>query len=138
MLALVLVAPLLAVELDRGSEHAALAGTSAILEAPVPLTTKVPLALDLREGLRLAQKGELPDLDAAFDERGAQTDARVAKLRDDLLSSIENALTRSFRTSFALSALLALLALVPATLIRRRRTLAVTGRRAGSRAPSPS
>jgi predicted MFS family arabinose efflux permease len=121
VLALVLVAPLLAVELDEGSEHAALAGASAILEAPVPLETKVPLALDLRDGLRKAQKGELPDLDAAFDERGAQTDERVAELRDTLLSSIQDALTRSFRTSYALSALLALLALVPAALMRPRR-----------------
>ena len=62
----------------------------------------------------------MPDLDAAFDARGAQTDERVAELRDGLLSRIEDALTRSFRTSYALAALLALLALVPAALIRTR------------------
>ena len=120
VLALVLVAPLLAVELERGNERAALTGTAVILDAPVPLTTKVPLALDMSDALEQAQQGELPDLDAAFDRHGAQTDERVAQLRDDLLSGIEDALTRSFRTSYALSAALALLALAPVALLRRR------------------
>jgi hypothetical protein len=120
VLALVLVAPLLAVELERGNERAALTGTAVILDAPVPLTTKVPLALDMRDALEQAQQGELPDLDAAFDRHGARTDERVAQLRDDLLSGIEDALTRSFRTSYALSAVLALLALAPVPLLRRR------------------
>lgn len=117
--ALVLVAPLLAFELERGSEHATLAGASAVLDSPVPLTTKVPLAIDLRDAFEQAQQGELPDLDAAFDRRGAGDDERVATLRDELTQGIKEALTRSFRSAFGLCALLAALALLPLRLVRR-------------------
>jgi predicted MFS family arabinose efflux permease len=119
VLALLLIAPLLAFELERGSERATLAGVATVLDAPVPLTKKIPIALDLRQAFEEAQQGELPDLDAAFDEHGAATDDRVADLRDDLLASIKDALTRSFRNAYGLSALLALLALVPVPFIRR-------------------
>ncbi|MCC6223779.1 MAG: MFS transporter [Thermoleophilia bacterium] len=117
--ALVLVAPLLAFELERGAEHATLAGASAVLDSPVPLTKKVPLALDLRDAFEQAQQGELPDLGAAFDRRGAAEDERVAALRDELTQEIKEALTRSFRTAFALCAALAALALLPLRLVRR-------------------
>jgi predicted MFS family arabinose efflux permease len=119
VLALVLIAPLLAFELDRGAERATLAGVATVLDAPVPLTKKIPIALDLRAAFEEAQQGELPDLDGPFDEHGAQTDERVADLRDSLLGSIKDALTRSFRSAYGLSALFALLALAPVPLIRR-------------------
>jgi predicted MFS family arabinose efflux permease len=119
VLALVLIAPLLGFELERGAERATLAGVATVLDAPVPLTKKIPIALDMRQAFEDAQQGELPDLDASFDSHGAQTDERVAGLRDDLLTNIKDALTRSFRTSYGLCALLALLALAPVPFIRR-------------------
>jgi hypothetical protein len=40
-------------------------------------------------------------------------------MRDDLITTLESVVTRGFRSSFALSALLALLALIPASRLRR-------------------
>jgi hypothetical protein len=55
----------------------------------------------------------VPDLAEPFDKRGAAHDARLRHVRDSLVDAIEGALTRSFRSAFGLSALFALLALVP-------------------------
>lgn len=116
VLALVLVAPLLAHDLERGGDRATLAGTAVILDAPLPLSKKIPIALDLRNAFDEAQQGEIPDLSQPFERHGA---ASLRSTRADLLGSIEDALTRSFRSSFALSALLAALALAPLFFIRR-------------------
>jgi hypothetical protein len=43
----------------------------------------------------------------------------LRQLRDDLIGALEGAITRSFRSSFALSALFALLALAPVLAARR-------------------
>ena len=40
-------------------------------------------------------------------------------MRDDLITTLESVVTRGFRSSFAFSALLALLALIPASRLRR-------------------
>jgi MFS family permease len=117
VLALVLVAPLLAHTLERDGTRATLAGTAAILDADVPLTTKVPLALDLRNAIAAAPRGEIPDLSAPFARRSS--DAHVRDLGDTLVGTLTGVLTRSFRTSFALCALFAALALVPLGRLRR-------------------
>jgi hypothetical protein len=119
VVALALVAPLLAHNLDRGGHQAMLGGTKVILDGNVPLRQKVPIALDLRDALRSAPKGVVPDLAAPFDKRGAAHDPSLARLRDSLVSTLEAAITRSFRSSFALAALFALLALVPILAARR-------------------
>jgi predicted MFS family arabinose efflux permease len=117
VVALVLVAPLLAHTLERDGRRATLAGTAAILDADVPLTTKVPLALDLRNAIAAAPRGEIPDLSAPFARR--TSDAHVRDLRDTLVGTLSGVLTRSFRTSFALCALFAALALLPLGRLRR-------------------
>ena len=119
--ALVLVAPLLAWELERGGEQATLAGTAEILDAPIPLTDKVPLALDLRDEFGRTPRGQVPDLNSAFAENSSDDASGVSELQDSLVGAIEDVLTRSFRSSFALSALFALLALVPLMFVRARR-----------------
>jgi MFS family permease len=121
VLALVLIAPLLAYELERGGERATLNATAVILDARLPLEQKVPIALDLRDEFERTPDGKVPDLAAPFADNGAAEDAAVAKTRDDLLGTIEAALTRSFRTSYLLAAIFALLALVPLALARLRR-----------------
>jgi hypothetical protein len=118
VLALVLTAPLLSQALDRGGERALLAGTQVVLEGDVSLFRKVPIALDLRDALEQARAGEVPDLARPFDERGARSDARLRRLRDDLVGTLRSVLTRSFRGAFALAALLALLAALPALRLR--------------------
>jgi predicted MFS family arabinose efflux permease len=117
VLALLLVAPLLAHTLEQDVRRATLAGTAAILDADVPLTTKVPLALDLRNAIARAPRGEVPDLSAPFARRSS--DSHVRDLRDTLVGTLTGVLTRSFRTSFALCSLFAALALLPLGRLRR-------------------
>lgn len=120
VLALALVAPLLTSSLDRAGQRALLGGTKEILDANVPLQKKVPIALSLRDALESAKKGEVPDLRKPFDEAGARSNDNVRHARDSLITTLESALTRGFRSSFALAALFALLALIPALRLRRR------------------
>src|SRR5207253_2668714 len=71
---LALVAPILAGDLPPAGRHAELQATKLILDSPVGLTTKVPVALDLGGAFRRAKTGEIPDLRAPFDARGAGHD----------------------------------------------------------------
>jgi MFS family permease len=119
VLALALAAPLLSESLGTSDDKALLAGAQVVLEGDASLRHKVPIALDLRDALDDAKKGEIPDLAKPFDERGAATDAGLREMRDDLITTLESVVTRGFRSSFALAALLALLALVPASRLRR-------------------
>ncbi len=119
VLGLALVAPLLTGSLDKAGERALLGGTKTILDANVPIRKKVPIALALRDALESAQKGEVPDLGKPFDDAGAQSNDNVRQARDDLVSTLESALTRGFRSSFALAALFAALAVVPVWRLRR-------------------
>lgn len=122
VLALALLAPLLAHDLDGAGQRASLTATAVVLDGELPLSKKIPLALDMRGLFDAAQQGEVPDLDAPFEAQGAATDERVAQVRDDLTGTIEASITRGFRWSFLASALLALLAApVAAGLVRRRR-----------------
>jgi hypothetical protein len=91
-----------------------------IIDGEIPGTTKIPLALDIRDELERAPKGEIPDFAAAFEEAGAGTDDAVQQVHDDLVETIERAVTRTFRPSFLFCALLAALALVPILVFRRR------------------
>jgi MFS family permease len=121
VLALALVAPLLTSALDTAGQRALFGGTKAILDANVPLTKKVPIALALRDALQSAQKGEVPDLGKPFDDAGARTDPKVREARDSLVVTLESALTRGFRSAFALAALFAALSLIPAWRLRGAR-----------------
>lgn len=116
--ALALVAPLLNQQLDAGANRAKLAGTRVILDGSIDLTKKIPIALDMRDAFDRAQRGEIPNLAKPFDERGAAHDASLRKVRDDLLDTLRLAVTRSFRLGFLLSAVFALLALLPARRLR--------------------
>ena len=115
--ALVLVAPLLASAVTTGGEQAALGSAGAVLDAPVGITDKVSIALALNDQIQAAPKGAMPDVDAAFKGRSGK---EVDQLRDRLVSTLQDTLTRSFRPSFGLTALFALLAVVPALALRRR------------------
>lgn len=115
---LALVAPILARELPSAGRHAELQATRLILDAPVGLATKVPVALDLGSGFERAQAGEVPDLSAPFDAHGAKDDPALARTRDDLSGAVDRTIARAFRTSFALCAAFA----AAAAMIGRRIT----------------
>jgi len=117
---LLAVAPLLASELTDAEETATQNATAVILDAPLPLTTKIPIALDLYREFQRAPEGEIPDLARPFDENGAAGDSNVAEVRDSLLESVQTVLTRAFRSSFVLSALFAVLAGIAGFVFLRR------------------
>jgi hypothetical protein len=97
-----------------------LKATSVLLDAPIGITDKVPIALDLRRAFAKAKDGEIPDLAEPFDSRGAKSDSRLARARDDLVAAIRNTITRAFRPDFLLAAAFAALAALLAALWRRR------------------
>jgi hypothetical protein len=120
VVALVLVAPLLSHDLQSGGRDALLGGAKVLLTADVPIRQQVPIALDLRTVLEHAPRGTVPDLAEPFNQHGAAQDPRLRQVRDSLVGAVKDALTRSFRRSLALCALLAALALIPISLARRR------------------
>ena len=120
VVALALIAPLLASQVPAAGDRALLRGTAVLLDAPIGLDKKVPVALDLRGEFAKAQAGETPNLAAAFDKNGARHDSALAAVRDDLTSAIETTITRASRPAFFVCAGLAGLALVLAALFRRR------------------
>lgn len=120
MVALAALAPLLATELPLATDVAMLNATAVVIDGGVPVTTKIPLALDIRDELDRVPPGEIPDFTAVFAEHVAANDATVRRLRDDLPASIERAMIRGFRGAFLLCAALAALAVVAASAFRRR------------------
>jgi hypothetical protein len=119
VLGLVAVAPLLAVALEEAGDRATHNATAVILDAQLPLEQKIPIALDLYDTFQRTPEGEIPDLAAPFEANGADREPGVRQARDSLLETVEAALTRGFRSSFALSALFALLACAALALGRR-------------------
>jgi predicted MFS family arabinose efflux permease len=120
MLALTSIAPLLASELPPAGDRALLKATAVLLDAPVGLPKKVPVALDLRSAFASARAGETPDLAEPFDAHGAEHDPALADARDDLVGTIESTITRASRSAFLLSAAFAALAGIGALVFRRR------------------
>jgi MFS family permease len=120
VLALLLIAPILAADLIEAADVATLNGAAVIIDAEIPATTKIPLALDIRDAIDRAPRGEVPELEAAFAANGAGDDPSVQVAQADLLETVRIAVTRGFRPSFLVCAGLALLALVPLLGWRRR------------------
>jgi MFS family permease len=119
--ALASAAVLLSSALPSAGERAELKATAVILDAPISLDKKVPLAFDLSKAFARAQQGEVPDLAAPFNSRGAAHDRELADVRDRLTGAIEATLTRAFRPALWLCAGLAALAAAAAFGLRRRR-----------------
>ena len=120
VLALATIAPLLAAELPPAGHRAELRATAVLLDAPIGLRSKIPVALDARTEFARAQAGEIPDLARPFDAHGAKHDPALAAVRDRLIGAIKDTITRAFRSAFLLSAAFAAGALVVAFLFRRR------------------
>jgi predicted MFS family arabinose efflux permease len=114
------IAPLLASDLPKYGDRAELKATAVLLDAPIGITDKVPIALDLRSAFNKAQDGEIPDLAEPFDKRGARTDSKLRAARDELVAAIEETITRAFRPDFFLAAGFAATAALLAWLLRRR------------------
>jgi predicted MFS family arabinose efflux permease len=120
VLALAVIAPILAAQLPSAGHEVTLRATAVLLDAPIGLRTKVPVALAVAAELQQARAGEIPDLSKPFDDHGARSDSDVAAVRDDVIATIESTITRSFRSAFVFSAALAAGALLLAVVLRKR------------------
>jgi hypothetical protein len=118
--ALALVAPVLSNTLPSAAHRAERQATAIVLDAPVGLTKKVPVALDLGSAFHRARSGELPNLAAPFDAHGAHSDKDLARTRDTLVGTIHRSIAQAFRASFALCAAFALAAAAVGLAGRRR------------------
>jgi predicted MFS family arabinose efflux permease len=120
VLALAVIAPILAAQLPAAGHRVTLQATAVLLDAPIGLGTKVPVAVAVAAELKQARAGEIPDLSKPFNDHGARHDSGVAAARDDVIATIEHTITRSFRAAFLFSAALAAAALLLAVALRDR------------------
>jgi hypothetical protein len=90
-----------------------------VLDAPVSLTTKARLALDLAPALSQPARKQLPDFASTLRPRH---DPALTRIGHELDRVVEATITRGFRRSYLLAALLGLLALAPLALLRHRDT----------------
>lgn len=119
---LALVAPLLSNGLPGAASHAKLQAAKIVLDAPVGLSTKIAVALDLGRAFSHAQAGDLPNLRAPFDAHGARSNDALADARDKLVGTVGQTGARAFRSSFALCAAFAAAACAVALVGLRRRS----------------
>ncbi len=121
LIGLVALTPLLARDLKTGTDRAERAGTAVVLDAPLRLETKLPLAIDLARQIGRTPHGSLPDFRPQFRqaESGSDERPRLERLRHRLDGVIRAVVTRGFRRAFLLAALMGLVALLPLLLLRK-------------------
>ena len=130
VLGLLIVTPLLVNAFDGLRSDAEEVVGKTVLEAPIPLQTKLPLMIDINQGANESQVTP-PDVDAIFAGHGADSDPAVAQLKDDFTSQMDELVVRTFRNALLATTLFALLAAVAAlglgqasAELKRRRSLA--------------
>ncbi|MDQ2622440.1 MAG: MFS transporter [Actinomycetota bacterium] len=120
VIGLMILTPIFTHQLDAQKDDAVEAGVAIVLESSIDPTDKLDLGARIMEQID-SQGDRVPDIEPAFDplpddpeERGAYEQV-LAALEDQL----DRAATHAFSSSFLLSALFALLALIPIGLTRR-------------------
>jgi MFS family permease len=108
VLGLLLLAPVMTTALERNEQEALRAGTAAVLDSRIPPLDKLRLAKDVLEDV---QGTELPDIEAAFEDRPDTDEYR--SLLTALQDQLDRAVTDAFSGPFLLAAALALAALAP-------------------------
>ncbi len=120
VIGLLALTPIFTADIAQQREDAIDAGTAVVLDSDASPLLKLQLAQRIDE--RLAEeKDKVPTLGPVFDplpEDSTDRDAVIA-LREDLQDQLDRGATHAFSPSFALGALMALLALVPIGLARR-------------------
>ncbi|HVS99355.1 MAG TPA: hypothetical protein VHE08_02455, partial [Solirubrobacterales bacterium] len=96
------------------------AGTAVLLESPVRPVLKLALTKKISGHLE-AEDGKVPNLGHVFEPlpEGEPERAEVVELRDELQDQLDRGATHAFSPSFAIAALIGLLALLPIGLARR-------------------
>jgi MFS family permease len=105
VLGLIVIAPVLAANVTAGTNDAMRATTAVVLDAPISLRNKITVALDLRDLVEQAPRGQVPDVRAPFDRVGAKTDTGLRASREDVVHAIRDTITRTFRLAFLIAAL---------------------------------
>jgi MFS family permease len=121
VLGLLALTPLFTADLNAQRDRTERAGLADLLDAPLPLTTKLDLARSLADVVANAD-GRLPDLEPAFRDVDvpAQDRAELDDLHAQLDDQLDRAGTAAFSRSFLAAAGFALLALLPVAVLRRR------------------
>lgn len=116
---LLILTPLFVADLERAQGRAEESITQLVIDAPIPASEKLALAAGLQRQLA-GERGRVPDLAPAFEKLSvAPADAaETAALQDAMNDQLERAATHAFQRAFLAGGILALLALVPALLLR--------------------
>ena len=117
VLGLLLLAPVLTSALETSRDEAVRAGTAAVLDSRIPALDKLRVAQDVLDEVDEAEeRGELPDVAAALEDRPDDDDYRglVSAMQEQL----DRAVTDAFSLPFLLAAVMALAALVPVAISR--------------------
>jgi MFS family permease len=117
---LIVLTPLFTADIAEQRRDAIDAGTAVVLDSRVRPLLKLQLSQRIDERLE-GERGRVPTIGPAFEPLPEDPEDRadVLQLREDLQDQLDRAATHAFSPSFALGALLGLLALVPIGLARR-------------------
>jgi MFS family permease len=120
---LVLLSPLLASDLSSNAQQAQTRAAAQVLSAPLPVSTKLPLAVDLFHTVRTGSRGHVPNLNGPFSRARARngSDPALDALQRQLTATERSAVSAAFANPFAVAALLALAALGALALLPDRR-----------------
>lgn len=120
VIGLLALTPIFTHEIAQQREDAIDAGTAVILDSPVEPLLKIDLARKVTDRLD-EEKGKVPTIGPAFEPlpTDPQERAETVQLRSELQDQLDRGATHAFSSSFALAALIGLLALIPIALARR-------------------
>jgi MFS family permease len=113
VLGLLILTPLLSRDLTAAAERAKLQATAAVLDSQLPARAKLELAFALAPVLSHPPSKGLPSLEHEAARAGGPAESRLGRRLDSI---VEGAVTRGFRTSLLVAALLGLCALAPLAL----------------------
>lgn len=120
VIGLLALTPVFTHDIAVQQKNAINSGTAVILDSPVRPLVKIGLAEKISEHLE-AQDGKVPNLGNVFDplpeDEGER--AEVVEMREELQDQLNAGATHAFSPSFAIAALIALLALLPIGLAKR-------------------
>jgi hypothetical protein len=120
VIGLLALTPIFTHDIAQQRNDAINAGTAVVLDSKVSPLLKIQLAQRIDQRLQ-EQKDKVPTLGPVFEplpEDPAEREA-VVGLREELQDQLDRGATHAFSPSFALGALMALLALIPIGLARR-------------------
>ncbi len=120
VIGLLALTPIFTADIADQRNDAIDAGTAVILDSRVNPLIKIDLAQKIENRLE-GETGKVPTLGPAFEPLPSDSGDRAAveELRDELQEQLNRGATHAFSPSFALAALLGLLALIPIVLARR-------------------